>query len=192
LAPVNAGPGQIPPEEIRISVMRLARLALVALALVFAAAPFATAGSGFPPLKWRSGAHGFYDVPLPASWRFKNASEPSDHATYLWFDPTNPLRKLRITISGCVGCVSTHNYTVSYPQGELPPGVTSTYRISPGKLAFTAYSTDDPYPDSGVVIVTRHDGAISGSIILQLWLPDSEHKLATYILDNFAARGHNG
>jgi hypothetical protein len=167
-------------------------IAIAVLAFALLSPIFATAGTGLPLLKWRSGQHGFYRVPLPASWRFRNASYPSDHATHLWYDPANPLRKLLITISGCVGCVSTHNDTAPYPQGELPQGVTRTYRISPGKLAFAAYSTDDPYPENGVVIITRRNHAIDGSIILQLWLPSSQHQLATYILDNFAAKGHNG
>ena len=179
--------------------MRSVRLALLALAFcilgnaaVSSAAVRHPAAASFPALKWRTGLRGFYTVPLPVTWRFKDASYPSDHATQLWYDPANPLKKLGVVVSGCVGCVSRHNYTDPYPQGELPQGVTGTYRISPGKLAFTAYATDDPYPENGMVIVTRHGRAISGSIILQLWLPASQHKLATYILDNFAAKGNNG
>lgn len=178
--------------------MRFVRVALLALAFCIlgnaaaAAVERHHADASFPPRRWRTGPRGFYTVPLPATWRFKDASYPSDHATHLWYDPTNPLKKLEVVVSGCVGCVSRHNYTDPYPQGELPQGVTRTYRIAPGKLAFTAYTTDDPYPENGVVIVTRHGRAIDGSITLQLWLPPSQHKLATYILDNFAAKGNNG
>jgi len=176
--------------------MSLARLAPVLCALALAAAGAAgvpaASRSPLPPLRWGTGLHGFYTVPLPVGWRFKNESYPSDHATHLWYDPANRRKKLLVVVSGCVGCVSKSNATVPNPQGGLPRGVTSTYRISPGKLAFAASSAADPYPDNGVVIVTRHGKTISGSIVLQLWLPAAQHGLATYILDNFAAEGHNG
>jgi hypothetical protein len=43
----------------------------------------------------RSPPGGGYTVALPASWQFRNASYPSDHATHLWYDPAHPLEKMQ-------------------------------------------------------------------------------------------------
>lgn len=161
------------------------------LAAVLAVASGASATptvASLAPLVWRSAPGHAYVVPLPRGWRFRNASYPSDHATHLWYDPANALRKLIVTLSGCQGCVENGSPDRPNPAGELPQGVVSTYRIDARKLAFEAYTTDDPYPENGVVIVTERGGHVTGSIILQLWLPQSQHNLATYILNNFAAK----
>jgi hypothetical protein len=160
---------------------------LVVATLALAVLPIATAAS---PLRWRGHTkYQSYRVLLPPSWRFRDASYPSDHATFLWYDPTNPLRKLLVVVSGCVGCVSTNlDGRHPYPQGELPDEATNTYRISPWKLAFSGYTTDDPYPENGLVVVLAHGGRIVGSAIARLWLPQREHGLATRILNSFSPR----
>lgn len=141
------------------------------------------------PLSWRTGPNGAYRMKLPQTWRFRNASYPSDHATHLWYDPNNPLRKMLVTLSGCIGCVTTNNYTTTpNPRGELPGDASTTYRLSPWKLAFSGFSTDDPYPLNGFVDVTHTSRGIDGSVIVELWLPQSQHLTATAILNSFAAR----
>jgi hypothetical protein len=141
-------------------------------------------------LVWRSGKFNAYRVLLPSSWRFRDASSPSDHATYLWYDPANPLHKLYVTVSGCVGCVETNlDPHRPNPQGELPQNTQHTHWLGPWKLAFSAFTTDNPYPENGLVIVLNRGGAVAGSEIVQLWLPESQHALATQILNSFRAHG---
>ena len=134
------------------------------------------------PLHRVSPPHGGYSVLLPRDWRFHDASYPSDHATHLWWEPKNALMKMTVVLSGCIGCVTTSNYTKPNPAGELPEGVTSKVRLNKWEMAFQVYTTDDPYPDNGIVIVTHNSKGISGSVIVNLWLPTSQHKLATTIL----------
>lgn len=140
------------------------------------------------PLTWRTGPRSAYRVKLPTTWRFRDASYPSDHATHLWYEPSNPLRKMLVTLSGCIGCVSTNNYTTPNPRGELPGDATTTYRLTPWKLAFSGFGTDDPYPSNGFVEVTHTSRGIDGSVIVELWLPQSQHLVATAILNSFTVR----
>jgi hypothetical protein len=130
--------------------------------------------------------HGGYSVLLPTGWRFRDASYPSDHATHLWYQPSNALLKMSVVLSDCVGCVSQNlDDTKPNPRGELPQGVVSTYRISKWVLAYEAFSSDDPYPDNGMVIVTHRGARVTGSVIVGLWLPQRQHALATTILNSF-------
>lgn len=149
----------------------------------------ATAAAAQPRLVWRTGRYNSYRVVLPSTWRYRNASYPSDHSTYLWYDPANALRKLLITVSGCIGCVET-NFDAHRPnpKGELPSYATGLYWISPWKLAFSGYVADDPYQANGLVVVLNRKGNVSGSEIAELWLPASQHSLATRILNSFSAR----
>ena len=77
--------------------------------------------------------------------------------------------------------------TARNPQGELPQYVQNTHWLSPWKLAFSAFTTDDPYPENGLVIVLDRGGNVAGSEIVQLWLPANQHALATQILNSFHA-----
>ena len=67
---------------------------VLACGLVLATAIGSTAST--PMLKRVSPPRGGYSVELPNTWRFANASYPSDHATHLWFDPRNALRKMLV------------------------------------------------------------------------------------------------
>lgn len=161
------------------------RLALLTVVVVLAIPATAAAQ---PPLRWRTGAYHAYRVLLPSTWRVRTASTVGDHVTYFWYDPTNPLRKMLVTISACVGCVETNfDPHRPNPKGELPEYTSGLYWISPWKLAFSAYTTDDPYPENGLVIVLSRNGNVAGSAITQLWLPQSQHRLATQILNSFSA-----
>lgn len=118
--------------------------------------------------------------------RFRDESHPSDHATYLWYDPANPRLKMVVIVSGCLGCVEANlDPRRPDPAGDLPGSATSTYRISPWKLAFSGRIAGDPYPMNGLVVVLSRKGAVAGSEIVQLWLPKAQHALATTILNSF-------
>jgi hypothetical protein len=143
------------------------------------------AGGGASSLTLRrvSPPHGGYSVELPATWRFANASYPSDHATHLWFDPANALRKMLVVLSGCAGCAETNG--ASNPAAGVPQGATSVIRLSSSEDAFRDFSDDDPWTANGISIVTRQRGQIDGYVSVELWLPPSQHALATAILNSF-------
>jgi hypothetical protein len=127
-------------------------------------------------------------VELPGNWRFRDASYPSDHATWFWYDPTDSFAKLRIVASGCGGCVSRNNDGVTpYPQGEMPQFATVT--ASPDPYTVTYQVFDTPYADDGMVIVTHTGSTITGSLIFDLWLPTKRHAEAAQILASFQ-EGH--
>jgi hypothetical protein len=174
----------------RPKIARVAALVVVTLAAGVAVAGVAIAAGNSAPLTRVSPPNGSYSLLLPSSWRFKDASYPSDHATHLWWLPSNALEKAEIVLSGCIGCITKNDDGhTPYPRGELPGNVISTYRISPWKLAYLAYAGDDPYPDNGVIVITRQDGHITGSFRIDLWLPQSQHHLATEILNSIRVPG---
>lgn len=163
---------------------RVQRAVFVLLLLVaVGASSAAIAAPGTTPLVGRHKVG--YSVRLPAAWRFKNASYPSDHATHLWWNPSNALAKMEVVLSACVGCVSKNlDGKTPNPRGELPQGAIR-HVINPYTLGFLTYSSDDPYPDNGVIYVTHAGSRITGSVIVHLWLPKSQHALATRILNSF-------
>jgi hypothetical protein len=130
---------------------------------------------------------GGYSAQLPRGWRFANASYPSDHSTHLWFDPANALRKMEVVLSGCVGCVSSGG--APNPSGGLPTDVVARTRLNRWEIAFEAYSSDDPYPDNGLVIVMHQGSHVEGYVEVGLWLPAKQHSTATTILDSFRLNG---
>jgi hypothetical protein len=131
---------------------------------------------------------GGYSVSLPPSWKFRNASYPSDHATHLWYDPANPLEKMQVVLSACVGCADQNlNPAVPDPAQLVPAGAASQTPVSPWAEQFRTYTSDDPYPDNGEIIVLQADGHVAGYDQIQLWLPASRHNQAAAILRSFTA-----
>ena len=172
--------------SIRITVLVVTLCAMAAAAAALVEGRPAHGASTSPRLVWRTPKNGGYRVLLPSTWRFRDASYPSDHATHLWYDPANALRKLEVVISGCVGCVET-NFDPHRPNplAEVPQGATKKHWLSPWKVAFVNYALDDPYPANGIVVVLNRHGNVAGSAIAQLWLPSSEHATATAVLNSF-------
>ena len=138
-------------------------------------------------LKRVSPPGGGYRVELPSTWRFANASYPSDHATHLWFDPADALRKMLVVLSGCVGCAETNGHP--NPRAGVPAGATNVKRLSASEDAFQNFTDDDPWVANGVSIVIRQNGRIDGYASVELWLPPAQHALATTILNSFRLPG---
>jgi hypothetical protein len=127
-----------------------------------------------------------YSVLLPATWKFRNASYPSDHATHLWYDPADPLRKMLVVLGSCIGCTErNHNPNEPDPALLMPPGATR-YAISKWEAGYLSYfSTEEPFPDNGLVFILHHGNQILGYITVDLWIPASQHALASTILNSF-------
>lgn len=131
-----------------------------------------------------------YCVTMPSAWRYRDASYPSDHATYYYWNPDNALEQLVIVQSGCVGCVTKNNDGIHPdPSGEFPLNVTAQREVSPYEIRYRAYGTRSPYPTDGFVYVTHTDKGIDGSIIFALDLPETKTPLAERIIDSFVLQG---
>jgi hypothetical protein len=186
------GPGatiqSVHTTTVRVWARRL--FACAALATVAVTGSAGTASAALPVLDRVYPPNHAYSLLLPSGWRFRDLSYPSDHATNLWWTPTDPLAKANIVLSGCVGCVSTNNYRTPNPAGAVPEAA-STNRVSPDEIAFTAPADpgdEGDYVDNGVVIVTADRGQVTGYVRIDLWLPPSQHSLATAILNSLRVR----
>jgi hypothetical protein len=159
--------------------------AVVAVAawLTLGAIGGASAGA---PLKRDSPPGGGYTVELPPTWRFANASYPSDHATHLWFDPANALRKLLVVVSGCAcaGPNGRPDPTVGVPANPL-----HVVRLSRTEDAFQFSTADDPWVANGLSIDILRNGRPAGYASVELWLAPREHALARTILNSFRLTG---
>jgi len=161
-----------------------------ALATVAVTGSAGLARAAFPALHRDYPPNHAYSLRLPSGWRFLNLSYPSDHATNLWWTPTDPLAKANIVLSGCEGCVETSNYQTLNPAGAVPDAV-STHRVSRDEVEFTAPADpgdEGSYVDKGVVIVTTYRGHVTGYVRVDLWLPPSQHAVATAILNSLRVR----
>jgi hypothetical protein len=127
-------------------------------------------------------------IELPADWRFRDASYPSDHSTWFWYDPGDAFAKLEIVDSGCEGCVSksVNGVTVANARAMVPGDAVVTAAPDPFTVAYRVF--DAPYSDDGMVIVTRKGSKITGSVILDLWLPDRRAAEAAQILASLRLR----
>ena len=158
-------------------------LASVVAILVFLSV--ATAGSAGPTALHRvHPPDGAYSLLVPLGWRFRDVSYPSDHATHLWWTPRDPLARAVVVLSGCEGCVFASG--APNPAGAVPDA-SQHHRISLNVLAFQGPydQAEAGYYDNGLVLVTHQGGRITGSVRIDLWLPYSQHALATKILDSF-------
>jgi hypothetical protein len=145
-------------------------------------------GGNSHALRRVSPPHGGFSIELPSDWRFLDASYPSDHATYYWYDPHDAFAKLRVIGSGCVGCVTKNNDGVTpNPSGEMPQYATVTARSDPYVLSFDDFDT--PYSGKGMVVVTHRGSDVTGSLILELWLPEKDAAETTQILASFRSGG---
>jgi hypothetical protein len=183
------------PEPLRVGEYRgydhraMRRLAPISAAVTIAvwsvlgAIGGASAGA---PLKRDSPPGGGYTVELPPTWRFANASYPSDHVTHLWFDPANALRKLLVVLSGCV-CAQPNGRPD--PAAGVPANALHVVRLSRTEDAFQFSTDDDPWIANGRSIDILRNGRPAGYASVELWLPPGEHALATTILNSFRLTG---
>src|SRR5689334_17645859 len=73
--------------------------------LIFLALVVVTEASAADRLVTRYSREAGFVVRVPADWLYRNASYPSDHSTELWTSPADKASRLKVEVSGCVGCV---------------------------------------------------------------------------------------
>jgi hypothetical protein len=156
-------------------------LVLVLSSVLSLAACGGSGGSNSRALKELSAPGHAWTVTVPGDWRFRDASYPSDHTTWYWYNPNNPFAKLRVVVSACVGCVTKNLDGVTpNPRAELPANAIVT--ASPNRYSVNYRVFDTPYPDRGLIVVTRDASGITGSMVADLWLPGKKSAEAKRIL----------
>ena len=165
-----------------------AALATAAAAALIGVLGSAAAGDG---LVMRTSKEAGFSVKLPATWRYRNATYPSDHSTEFWTSPGDARSKLKVEVSACVGCVVPSSCILENkgcrpaPEQVVPAKTLSKTKLDRWRMKFVARSAGTPYPDRGLVVIT-HDGEdITGFALVQLWLPASQLRLADTILASF-------
>lgn len=172
--------------------------------------PPTSTGSSSSSLVTTSPPSGGFTLLVPSGWQFVDESYPSDHGTYVWYNPQDKQQRIEIVGSGCAGCVSnitgTDAYTIPVPTGGLPaasgnpagpepvvgPAVDSTTPVSACQLNFHSTTFQGDYtaqlfppsslPDNGRVLVSRlPTGRVTGFARIDVWLPASEQAEAQQI-----------
>lgn len=167
-------------------------LVLPALLGVILLAGVATAPAlGGDGLVWRASREAGFRVKVPADWRYRDATYPSDHSTELWTDPKDPRSKLKVEVSACVGCVEPESCILKgtgcrpAPENIVPATATSRTKLDRWRVRYVARNASSPYPVRGLVAIV-HDGEdIRGFALAQVWLPSSQARVADAILASF-------
>lgn len=164
--------------------MRAALAALVAAALAGASA--AVAGDGL--VTRHSRAAGF-SIRVPADWRYRNATYPSDHSSEYWRDPHDARNRVHVEVSGCVGCAQPASCTLEgtgcgpAPQLLVPAHASQLRRLDRWRLTYVVAGGDRP--QRGLVVVLRRGGEVDGFALVRVWLPSAQASLAAAILASF-------
>ncbi|MGD0713538.1 MAG: hypothetical protein ABSB24_05060 [Gaiellaceae bacterium] len=151
----------------------------------------AIAAAGSPGLVWRHSHRAGFSVKLPADWRYRDASYPSDHSTEYWTDPSDAHSLLEVEVSGCVGCVQPTSCVLHQtgcgpaPQQVIPAHTLSTTKLGPWRLRFVARTPGTSYLDRGLVAILHHNNQIEGFAYIQTWLPAAQAQLADTILASY-------
>jgi hypothetical protein len=123
---------------------------------------------------------GGYTILVPSNWSYRALGATGG----LWVG-ANPLEKMVVVRSDCAVCASNANSPDPAAVG-LPAGTVSSVQLNPLSIGYQAYTSGDPYPDNGLVVVTLQDGSPSGYAQVDLWLPAPLHSLAARILNSFS------
>jgi hypothetical protein len=123
-------------------------------------------------------------VLVPANWALTVQDfETGSRST--WTDPADPNRRLVTATGAEMGMWLDANGQNPYPSSFLPPAA-HVYQASTNVFDYSAQTADNRYPDNGVwVAMQGTDGTYNGYQQADLWLSDSQHRLATTILNSF-------
>ena len=161
---------------------------LAALAAMSLLAGGAAGGDG---LVWRTSKEGGFSVKLPADWRYRDATYPSDHSTEYWTDPGNRHSFLKVQVSACAGCVQPTSCILRgtgcgpAPEQVVPATTLSTKNLDPWRLRFVARTAGTSYLDRGLVAIVHRGKEIVGFALVESFLPASKVQLADAILASY-------
>jgi hypothetical protein len=125
-----------------------------------------------------------YNILVPSNWSYHAEASSANETTDLWIG-SNPLEKLQVVVSSCAACASSDGSPDARAVG-LPSGTVSSFNVNQSALGYQASTSNDPYADNGIIVVTSRGSTLSGYAQVDLWLPDSLHSTATRILDSFS------
>lgn len=182
--------------------MRLARItvALTLFATVAAVLFSATTPGAFavtPKFKVVSGSG--YSLELPVAWRYwRKENYGANAIAYFYDDPSIRWSVMTVMPDADAGglCNPFQAHTLDLEAAvednlnfpvERPPSEGGYHQLSPMELAFEGIVDPDPLPDNGLVIAIPP--VTNGCYVqewwrIDLWLPESDHALATAILDS--------
>ena len=146
-------------------------------------APSATLAS-VAPLEVAKPPDGTYSILVPSNWAYYAESSPEGTSTDLWIGP-DPAEKLQVFVSNCASCAETAGSPSPRAVG-FPSGTVSTVELNASAVGFQAFTTGDPNPDNGVIVVTMNGSRTTGYARAEVWLPSSQHSSATQILNGFS------
>lgn len=136
----------------------------------------ATAG-----LTSRGPVHGF-TVEIPRGWKHKDETYPSDHSTDVFYDPAHPASKLVLINSGCAGCAGESKRS---PLNVLPEGAFNAKLMGKDAATYQRRMHGGPYLGNGVAYIPKNPAQSGpGYVTAEIYLPASQHDLATAILNN--------
>lgn len=151
-------------------------------------AGLATASDG---LVTRTSKEAGFSVKVPVTWRYRDATYPSDHSTEYWTDPRDAKSRLKVEVSACVGCVEPESCILRNtgcrpaPEQLLPANVISKRKLDRWRITYVARTAGSPYPVHGLVSIVHAGAEIRGFALAQVWLPPARAATAQRILASF-------
>jgi hypothetical protein len=164
------------------------------LAVVLVAGVVTAPSPGGDGLAWRASREAPFRVRVPADWRYRDATYPSDHSTEYWTSPRDRSARLKVEVSACVGCVQKPSCVLSgkscgpAPETVLPAGVTSKRKLDRWRVRYVARNASSRYPTRGLVAIVHQGEEIRGFALAQVWLPTAQARTADAILTSFDLR----
>ena len=174
--------------------MRIALAFAALLAVVLIAGVVTTPSPGGDGLVWRTSHEAGFKVRVPAGWRYKDATYPSDHSTELWSSPADARSRLKVEVSGCVGCVEPQSCILSgtgcrpAPEAVLPAGVVSKTKLDRWRMRYVARNASSRYPVHGLISIVHVGSQIRGFALAQASLPAAQAQTADAMLSSFTLR----
>jgi hypothetical protein len=125
---------------------------------------------------------------VPANWKYRDETIPSDHNDLIWYDPNNPAARIEFTGTGCTSCVD-ENVNATIPVRDVVMGLpfdTTSYDVYNHGVDAGFRETDaDGYAVNGVVALIGTDADPNGYAVYRVALPVNDTALATEILNSF-------
>lgn len=162
-------------------------LALAALAV----AVLAGTAQGGDALVRRQSHVAPFSVLVPADWRYRNTTYPSDHSSEDWTAPADRRRRLHVEMSACIGCVEPQSCVLYQtrcrpaPEQIVPEHALSKRKLDRWRMTFVARTSGSPYLTRGLIAVTHRGSEIEGFAVVEVRLPNAQRPLADTILANF-------